>query len=512
VGTKGLAALVVCLLGSFSAPARAQGGLLGSQSPEQAPLPPPLPWDPTLEVPPPGEKDFSEFEEGTVGPAPGAPTLNLSRAVSLALERNLGILSAADAVSSARYREGAARAQFLPQITPHYEHSSESRDFSLNLFERLPWSGASLSASGELRSTPSSPIPFTRSSDFRVLLSQPLLRGFGPNATFFDLTNSRRGRQGQERTFELSRQTLAVDVTSAFYQIVKQRQLLGVAQQSLKRSSGLKDASEARMRVGLASKLDVFRAELQASQAQEAMVAAQAALETALEQFRVLLGLPPTNPVEPEAVTLPETLDEGDEALDVLVARALSSRLELREGRDQVNDGRRAASLARQNLLPELDLNLDVSQVGFGPTLSDSIRSGDRKVTVFLSTTYPLERSADRASAAIAELDLESRTRALKQQEMNVEAEVRAAVRNLGRIRKSVDLQRKGVEFAAQQHRLATLRYQRGLASNFDVVDAEGSLVAARTALVNLVTDYEVARVQLLKATGTLDLATEFGP
>ena len=44
--------------------------------------------------------------------------------------------------------------------------------------------------------------------------------------------------------------------------------LLAVARQSLARTSSLVRASEARLEVGLVSKLDVFRAQLQASQAQ----------------------------------------------------------------------------------------------------------------------------------------------------------------------------------------------------------------------------------------------------
>src|SRR5204863_706579 len=88
---------------------------------------------------------------------------------------------------------------------------------------------------------------------------------------------------------------------------------------------------------------------------------------------------------------------------------------------------------------------------------------------------------------------------------LDVEAEVRNKVRDLQRIRKSIDLQRKGVEIAEQQRRLATLRYQRGLASNFDVVDAEGSLVVARTALVGLLSDYQVARIELMQVTGALE-------
>jgi outer membrane protein TolC len=88
-----------------------------------------------------------------------------------------------------------------------------------------------------------------------------------------------------------------------------------------------------------------------------------------------------------------------------------------------------------------------------------------------------------------------------------VEAEVRAAVRELDRIQKSVELQKKGVAVAAQQLRLSTLRYQRGLASNFDVVDAEGSLVLARSALVGLLTSYQVARAELKRVTGELEVA-----
>jgi len=87
-----------------------------------------------------------------------------------------------------------------------------------------------------------------------------------------------------------------------------------------------------------------------------------------------------------------------------------------------------------------------------------------------------------------------------------------AAAREIEQIRKSVGLQKQGVEVAQQQHRLATLRYQRGLASNFDVVDAEGSLVLARSALVSLLTRYQIARVELLRVTGSLDVVHEFRP
>ena len=448
---------------------------------------------------------------------PGTPTIPLSRAVATALERNFTVLNGADAVATSRLREGVTRAQFYPKLTPRYQRSADDSLFGVDATQKLPWTGGSVTATALMRSTFEGArgpdvSPFPRTSDLRLVLTQPLLRGFGPNAAFYDLRVSRRSREGQERQYEMERQRLAVDVTRSYYQVIQQRQLLAVARQSLDRSESLRRASTARLEVGLVSKLDVYRAELQASQAQESMVRAETSLEAELEHFRTLLGLSPGDALQPEALTLPEDVVDDIEPLEVLTQRALESRLDLLETRDQVGDARRSASLARQNLLPQLDLNLGVTQFGTGTTYGNAFHSAERQVNLFFSTSYPLERSNEAANRAVAQLDVSSRERTLRQRQLDLEAEVRGAVRELQRIRKSIELQKKGVEVAEAQRRLATLRYQRGLASNFDVVDAEGSLVVARSALVGLLTSYQVARVDLMRVTGTLAVDKDFAP
>ncbi len=474
---------------------------------QEPPKAPPLPEEPALDVPPEGEP-----EEEVIGPGPGAPTVSLTEAVRIALERNFGILGSADSLLASRYRESVAKAQFYPRITPRYQRNAGTELLGLDITQRLPWSGASLTAAGTLTGTPVNENPFPRASDIRLVVTQPLLRGFGPNATFYDLENSRRGRIGQERSFELAKQRLAVQVTAAFFNVIAQRQLVSVSRQSLKRSDNLKKASDARLKIGMASKLDVFRTELQASQTEDALLRSEAALVTALEQLRFLLALPPGHPVEPEAVRLGETLSREEEPLESLIQRAFDSRLELRETRDQLADAKRSAALARQNLLPQIDLGLGVSRIGFGPTYGDAYRAGDTRFNVFVSSSYPLERSNEKANKAVADLEVEARERLVRQREMEIESEVRSAVRDLERTRKSVELQRQAVEIAAQQRRLATLRYQRGLASNFDVVDAESSLVLARSTLVSLLTTYNVALLDLKRVVGTLDVDKEFPP
>jgi outer membrane protein TolC len=493
VGRAVLAALVV-LLGAGGAAAQAP------PPPAATPSPAPPAAEPPVDV------------DRIVGPTPGAPTMSLAAAVRMALERNFGLLDSADSLAATRFQESAARGEFLPPVTPLYQKSQDQSVFGLDVSQKLPWTGGTLSATGRYLSQPSVEAPFPNTTDVRLLLSQPLLRGFGPNATFFDLTNATRARIDQERNLALARQQLAVEVAAGFYAVVAQRQLLDVARQSLERTEGLLKSSEARLEVGLASKLDVYRAELQAAQARDAMVRSQAALDTALERFRGLLALSPGEPVEPEAAALPALGTDSLEPAEVLVARALENRLELLEARDQVGDARRAASLAGQNLLPQLDLNVGVTQLGYGTSFGGAWAAGDRRVEVFLSASYPLQQASERASRSIAQLQVATRERAVQERQLQVEQQVRQARRDLEQIRKSVELQQQAVEVAAQQRRLAVLRYQRGLGSNFDVVDAESSLVTARSALVQLLTTYAVARLDLKRATGTLDVDAEFGP
>ena len=326
--------------------------------------------------------------------------MSLRQALDFAMTGNFSIQASSDTVESARIGVATARAQFYPKLIPSIRGSTDDRTFSLDATQKLPWTGGSLSASASYRTTTRQDQFFPSTSDLRLTLSQPLLRGFGPTTARFDLVNSRRSLQSRERSHDLALQRLAIDVTSAFFQVTKQRRLVAVARQSQERSLRLKIASEARLKVGLASKLDVLRAELQASQAESAAVASESALETALEQFRSLLGLAPSELVEPEQMELPTALAEGTEPLEALLARAFERRLDLQESRDQLEDARRSASVARQRLLPQIDVNVGYTRVGYGTDFSSSFDGADERVDFFVTTSYPLERTADLAAKA----------------------------------------------------------------------------------------------------------------
>jgi outer membrane protein TolC len=444
---------------------------------------------------------------------PEARVLSLETAVNMALADNLGLQTTIDNLSSSQISKGLAESLFDFKLTPSFaggfgSEIGRDRVFGFEAAKLLPY-GATVTTSAQS--------DFTRNqfgevtgSHLTFTVTQPLLRGFGKKTTQFDLTNAKRNLQSSGRNLEITRQRLAVEVVASYYNIVRQQGLVDVAEKSAERSQELLRASEARLKVGLASKLDVFRAELQLSQAEESLIIREEALLLAMDTFKFNLGLNPQEEVYLEMVApdyQPVVLD-----LETETRLALSNRLEIREEQDRMDDARRSLSVSRQNLLPRLDLNLRYQQSGLGETFRESLSLNDGGVGVFLSTSYPIDQSAERASVAQSNIDLAAKRRAVRLLEYNVTREVRAAVRRVERVGKSIVLQERNIEFAKKQLRLASLRYQRGLASNFDIIDAENNLISARSNYVSLLAEYNVALIELKRVTGTLDLQTEFAP
>lgn len=437
--------------------------------------------------------------------------VTLEEAWRSGLRNGFAIAFARDALRAADIGELQARARFFPKVTPSYFHGPNEHGFSVSASQALPWLGGDLQVDRTSRTFEGILTPSAKATDTVFTLSQPLLRGLGPNASLYDLRNARRAREAQERNLVLAKQRYLVDIARVHYQTLAQRELLSVARQSAERSVALRKASEARLDVGLSNKLDVYRAQLSESQAEQSTVQAETALQSAIEQFHFLLGRAPDDPAEPAPGDIPEASTDDLPPVETLVEIALQNRLDLAETRDQIDDARRSASLSRQNLLPDMSFNLRFTeQRGSGATGPSVVTN--RRWESFFSASLPLERATDIARLQLSNLEVTSRQRTYEQRRYEVENEVRSTHRQLISLFRSITTQKGAVEIADQQLRLANLRYQRGLASNFDVVDAEGSLLAARSSLVQLLAAYQVARLDLERVIGRLNVNLEPAP
>ena len=446
----------------------------------------------------------------TCGVSPAAATefIRLEDAWRAGLREGFAIAFARDSLRAAEIQEFTALSRFLPKITPSFFRGPNEHGWSIAASQALPWLGGEVRAERSARTFDGIQTPAIRTSDTSLTWAQPLLRGLGPNASLYDLRNARRAREAQERSLVIAKQRFMVEIARMHYQTLAQRELLSVARQSAARSVALRKASEARLDVGLSNKLDVYRAQLSESQAEQSTVQAETSLQSAIEQFRFLLGRAPDDPLEPAQGEIPAPATGDIGPIETLVEIALVARLDLEEVREQIDDARRTASLSRQNLLPDMSLNLRFTeQKGSGP--SGPFAVTNRRWESFLSASLPLERASDFARVQLSNLEVASRERVYGQRRFEVESEVRSTHRALISLSRSIATQTGAVDIADQQLRLANLRYQRGLASNFDVVDAEGSLLAARSSLVQLLAAYQVARLDLERVVGRLNVNLE---
>jgi outer membrane protein TolC len=452
-------------------------------------------------------------------PAQAQPApVTLRHAVAEALAASPNLRPSDDGRTLADIREHQAAAGFGIKLTPTLQTGSEpaglqQRSLGIGLSKRLP-TGAHLrvDANAYRYGTGGNEL---HDNGYTFSASQPLLRGFGTAATA-GLTNARRDTVGAERAYADARQQLVVSVAEAYFAVMRARRRLEAADRSLDRAAHLRVSSVARSKVGLATELDVLRADLLASQAEAERIAQAEAVETTLDALKLMLGRPSESslliadeelsPSTSEAPA-PEMRCGGSpqEAVDTRIQMALASRLDVQEARDRIGDARRAQSVARWNLLPPVMLDVSYTRRGLGATATPLFGALFNGWRTGISTTYALDRTEESAVAAVAMVSVKAAQQAAVDVERRAAEEVRRACRAWTRTGGTIDLQSKAVALAERQSQLAQMRYDRGIAGNFDVIDAENNLFQAHSGLIDAQVERAVTGLTLQRVTGTLN-------
>ena len=474
----------------------------------------------------------------------GDSGLRFRAVVAEALRSSPRLRGARDAYDRASIQKGLAESRFNLKITPFFSTGadrlgSDSSSFGVG-FEKLLPTGTTVRFNANSFGFGLGDSSF-RDTGYTFRVSHPIIQGFGPTTTS-QLVDARRIVESAERGYEEAQQRLVLEVAQAYFSIVRQLRLVEASDVALERAVRLKTASEARMKVGLATQLDVLRAELLRSQAEASLSDRGAAMADALDQLKLLMGRPmssaiaisgadlddflePVSPPaapgsrdpesDPEGMSLLAVFDDptvatsstgsSDDPVRRLVGSALASRIDVREAKARVADAERAASVATWSLFPDLRLNASYTQRGLGTDLAATYQQLFGGWRIGLTSAYSLDRSNEMAAFNSASLSARAAERALFDLRERVAAEVRRARRAIVRAEEGMKIQTQAVDVSDRQLRLAQLRYERGLAGNFDVVDAESNFFEAQSALISARVERALAGLALDLAMGTLD-------
>jgi outer membrane protein TolC len=453
------------------------------------------------------------------GQTPAA--IGLRAAIAEALAASPRLAQGDDGLANAQIHRQQAASRFATRVAPSFTSGSDvgglmQRNAGLNVAKRLPF-GTEIQASANSLQYGEGAGQM-RDAGYTVGFSQPLLATVTQSARW-ELESADRGVKGARDRIAADRQQLVVSVADAYLGVIRARRLAGAAARALERASKLRDQSAALAGVVLATELDVLRADLLVQQARANASQHREAVEAAADALKAILGRPLETPLDVEDVDLTDdslrVLDLGvDPALlngdpDLvcrqLALRAMAVRPEVTAARERMVDARRAETMAHWNLLPPVTLAGSYTRRGLGGASSevfDRLFSGWR---FSVSSNYTLDRASAQAAAASAAVAVRTAERQSADVDRQVAVDVRQALRAWQRTAGAIDNQNTAMELAGRQLRITQLRFERGLASSLEVVDAETTVYQVQAALESARVDRAMAGLVLRRSAGLLD-------
>jgi outer membrane protein TolC len=332
-------------------------------------------------------------------------------------------------------------------------------------------------------------------------LNVPLLRGAGYEVSHEALTQAERNIVYAIRDFELFREDFSISIAEDFFDLVSRRQRLDNLEQNYEDSLFDANKAEALRLVDRNQDEDVTRAKRTLINAESDLLQAQADYDRAVDSFKIRLGLPADTLVvidEEQPPYLPVALD-ADSAVSV----AIRNRLDLQTAAERVQDDERGVRIARNGLLPDMDLDVGFDVGGSGGSLGEALPDA-WTATAGMSLELPFDRQSERNSYRAALIGLDRSRRDLELLLDNVERDVRDQLRQLTRAELQIELQREQIEHERRAVAVTLIRYEAGDVDNRELIDARQSLVTAQNALIDLLASHFIRRLRLMRNLGVL--------
>lgn len=356
--------------------------------------------------------------------------------------------------------------------------------------------GESVSAAQQpMQASGGTPVPPERNNNAaaRVAVTQLI--------DIFGLLPAARGVQNDYRDFyaldfERLQNETALAAKNLFFNLLLAQAQVDTEQQQVDYATENVRITQDRFTQGIVSNFDVLTAQTALSTAQQQLTAADDQRDLAQASLSYLLG---TNPDVPLVLTTPD-LPPLDQPVDLAqsMQTALADRPEIQQAKSNINEARGLVKLAGAGLLP----TVGISGSAFA-TNGASSAIPQKYAELVAELSAPLDDGgATRSRVRSSQIVVQSQALILQQLQQSVGLEVRQAVVNIRNAQSQVASAQTGVTEANEALRLARERYQAGLGTFLDVLNALAQLAATRTNLSTAEYFYQSSLAQLVRAMG----------
>jgi len=318
----------------------------------------------------------------------------------------------------------------------------------------------------------------------------------GIRAAKFYRTLADEGLRGME-------QTIAFSAEKAYYDVLLKREFHVVSEDALRLAeSHLRDV-EKRHAQGVVSDYDLLRAKIEVSNIRAQMIQARNALRLAQTALLKTLALPLTTEFE-----LTDSLRYGplEAGMEQSQAVAFVQRPEIKQAELKIAMQKESITATAADLYPTAALvgtweGGNASRFSFGGTGWQEGWYAGVMVSVPIFEGLETRGRLAQERAKLRQYELEKQD--LLQ---TVELEVKQAILSLEDATEFVESQKENVGQAEEGLRLATVRYENGVATELDVLDARLALTQARNNYAQAVYSHMAAKLSLKKAMGVIPL------
>jgi outer membrane protein len=475
---------------------------------------------------------------------PTGPTVNLTEeeAVARARERNLTLISERITPQTFDFSIAATRAAYAfnltsstglvnsTQLTTNVNQGggqvkTEQTDWRAGISKRM-WTGGGnynvnwTNGRDTTNSSTSNCSPCF-SSGLNASFTQPLWRNFKIDNTRAQIRTNEINQEIAEINLSGQEVGILADVRNAYWELVYARQAVEAAERSLELATKLVGDNRMRVEIGTMAPIDVVQAQAEEANRRQQLVNAQATLrnnELALKRLIVSgtddeLWRATIMPTDRPTVTA-QPID-----LEAAVTNALSRRTDLTVTRRNLEATDITLATIENETKPQFDvvasLNLQ-GRAGQGREREDPFNPGQTipaptgsyfdalghistfeapRWDVRVNFSYPLGTSAAKANLARQRLLVQQTEASLKAAMLTVATEVTAAALAVRNSLEAMQASTVSRELAEQRLQAVQSKFDVGMSTNFEVVQAQRDLNDARNSELRQQLNYQRALV-----------------
>jgi outer membrane protein TolC len=451
--------------------------------------------------------------------------LTADEAVARALERNVTLASQRLTPRLSDFTIAATWANYRPSLTSTFITNSQTQlpsttveggdvvhndtsNWNAGLTQNMRFGGGnySLQWTNDRQNTDRINSTFNPAfnSGFRAQYTQPLLQNFKIDQTRTNLLTQSIQRDIAELDLQATVASTVAQVRNAYWELAYAQLNLEAQKASFDLATRLVTDNRSRVEIGTMAPIDVVQAQAEQATRRQAVVNAEATLQNNELALKRLIVNGTDDPLWTSSLNAVDKPTTGAEAFDLesAVRNALTNRTDLATAKKNIETANITLKNFSNQTLPNLSLVGTYQLAGRGGTglvrdratneitqtfpggYNDALRAlGNWDAptwTVQMNFTYPLGTSQAEANKARQQLVIQQNQATVKATELQVATEVTAAAIAIRNSQEAIAAATAARELSEQRANAAQSKLEVGMATNFEVVQAQRDLADAR--------------------------------